>query len=197
MEIGHMSRPGTLLALFVLAGSAHAGDLKGTVTAKGGGPAADAVVYIDKIAGKTFPAPTDHGKVDQLNMKFVPKVLPVLTGATVDFVNSDPVSHNVFTPEACADKFNLGTWGKGLTKSHVFSKDCAATLLCLVHPEMEGFVVAVPTPYFAKTGADGTYTIGNVPDGSYTVKVWHPKLKGASKPATLPATGNLDFELVK
>jgi plastocyanin len=191
-----MKKFGIVVALLGTCVASHAADLHGKVTTKGG-PAAEAVVYVDKIAGKTFPAPTEHAKVDQLNMKFRPHVLAVLTGTTVDFLNSDAVNHNVFTPDVCADKFNLGTWGKGASKAHTFAKDCAATLLCLVHPDMEGFVVAVPTPYFATTGADGTYTIPNVPDGSYTIKVWHAKLKAAQKAATLPADAAVDFELSK
>ena len=141
---------------------------------------ADAVVYVAAIAGKTFPAPK-HAKMDQMNLVFSPHVLPVLVGTTVDFKNSDAVLHNVFSADACADKFNLGTWPKGESKSFTFKRECAATLLCKVHPEMEAFVVAVPTPYFAVTKADGSYDIADVPDGGYTVKVWHPKLKATQK----------------
>jgi plastocyanin len=192
-----MKRVGVVVALVGgLSATSQAGDLKGTVSSKGT-PVAEAVVYLDKIPGKAFPAPTEHAKVDQINMKFKPHVLPVLTGTTVDFLNSDTVNHNVFSPDVCADKFNLGTWSKGQVKSHAFTKDCAAALLCLVHPDMEGFVVAVPTPYYATTGADGSYTIANVPDGSYTVKVWHSKLKATTKPATIPAAAALDFDLSK
>ena len=91
----------------------------------------------------------------------------MLVGTTVDFLNSDSVLHNVFTPEACAGTFNLGTWPQGETKSLTFNKACFAVLLCRVHPEMEAFVVAVPTPYFATAQADGSYRIPDVPDGSY------------------------------
>ena len=142
---------------------------------------ADAVVYVADRPGKTFPAPEEHARLDQKNIDFRPHVLPVLAGTTVDFLNSDAVLHNVFTPDACADKFNLGTWPQGQTRSYAFKKECVATLLCKVHPEMEGFVAAVPTPYFAVTKADGAYDIPDVPDGTYTVKVWHPNLKGTQK----------------
>ena len=107
------------------------------------------------------------------------------------------VLHNVFTPDACADKFNLGTWPKGESKSFAFKKECAATLLCKVHPEMEAFVVAVPTPFFAVAKADGTYHIADVPDGAATLKVWHPKLKAAAKPVTVGASTEADFELAR
>jgi len=174
-----------------------AGDLHGTVKCKGVRDSADAVVYVDAIPGKTFPAPKEHARIDQSNLLFVPHVLPVLVGTTVDFLNSDAVLHNVFSPDACAEKFNLGTWPKGQIKSYTFKKDCVATLLCKVHPEMEGFVVAVPTPYFAVTKADGAYTIPNAPDGAYTVKVWHPKLKAGMKKVTVAGATAADFEIAK
>jgi hypothetical protein len=62
---------------------------------------------------------------------------------------------------------------------------------------MEGFVLAVPTPYFAVTKADGTYSISNVPDGSYTVKVWHPKLKATQKTVAVAGATEAAFEIAK
>ncbi|HEU4400839.1 MAG TPA: carboxypeptidase regulatory-like domain-containing protein [Candidatus Polarisedimenticolia bacterium] len=174
-----------------------AGEIHGKVACKGVRDSADAVVYVAAISGKTFPAPAEHARIDQLNLVFHPHVLPVLVGTSVDFLNSDAVLHNVFSPDACADKFNLGTWPKGETRSFTFKKECVATLLCKVHPEMEAFVVVVPTPYFAVTKADGSYAIPNVPDGAYTVKVWHPKLKGAEKAVTAAGATEANFEIAR
>src|SRR6266581_5847465 len=100
--------------------SSFAGSLSGSVTASGQRDNADAVVFVDQVQGKTFPAPAAHATVDQLKMTFIPHVLVVLAGTTVDFANSDSVTHNVFTPEKCAGSFNLGTWGKGASRSHLF-----------------------------------------------------------------------------
>ena len=183
---------GTLI--LALAAPLAAGDIHGKVVCKGVRDSSDAVVYAI-VAGKTFPAPAAHGKMDQANLLFAPHVLPVLVGTTVDFLNSDAVLHNVFSPDACADKFNLGTWPKGQTKSYTFKRECVATLLCKVHPEMEAFVIAVPTPYFAVTKADGTYRIPDVPDGAVTLKVWHPKLKAAQKAVTVAGATPADFEI--
>ena len=158
---------------------------------------ADAIVYVDKIAGKTFPPPAEHAKIDQKNMQFTPHVLAVVAGTTVDFLNSDASLHNVFSPEACAEKFNLGTWPKGQVRTFTFKKECATVLLCKVHPEMEAFVVAVPTPWFAVTKADGSYSIADVPDGAYTVKVWHPKLKAAQRAVKVAGATAADFEIVR
>lgn len=184
-----------VLALFLTTGVSAlvAGDIHGKVVAKGLRPAADAVVYIDKVAGKTFVPPSAHAKINQIKMQFLPHVLPVLVGTTVDFLNSDAVLHNVFTPDACADRFNLGTWPQGQTKSFTFKKECFAALLCKVHSEMEGFVAVVPTPYFAVTAADGSYQIKDVPDGAYTVKVWHPTLKAAQKSVAVKGATEADF----
>lgn len=175
-----------------------AGEIHGKVTCKGVRDSGDAVVYVGEIPGKTFPPPTEHARIDQKNLLFYPHVLAVLVGTTVDFMNSDAVLHNVFSPDGCADKFNLGTWPKGEIRSYTFKKECvAATLLCKVHPEMEAFVVSVPTPYFTTTKKDGSYKIENVPDGSYTLKVWHPKVKAAQKALTVAGATAADFELSK
>jgi plastocyanin len=174
-----------------------AGDIHGKVECKGLSDSGSAVVYVATLPLKAFAAPKQHATIDQASLKFVPHVLPVLIGTTVDFLNSDSVTHNVFTPDACAGKFNLGTWPKGQSRSYTFTKECFATLLCLVHPEMEGFVAALPTPYFAVTAADGSYRIADVPDGSYTVKAWHPKLKATAKTVAIQGTTAADFLLSK
>lgn len=185
-----------LATLILAAGSAAgAGDIHGKVVCTGASDCANAVVYVAHIPNKTFDAPKQHASMNQQNLTFIPKVLPILAGTTVDFLNSDTVNHNVFTPAVCADKFNLGTWAKGESRSRTFKKECVAPILCLVHPEMEAFVVVVPTPYFALSGADGSYTIPNVPDGGYTVKAWHAKMKPAQKPVTVSGATAADFQL--
>jgi plastocyanin len=183
-----------MLGLF-LSRTLIAGDLHGTVTCSGLNDNAGAVVYITTVPGKTFPAPKEHAKIDQTNLTFVPHVLPVLVGTTVDFLNSDTVLHNVFSPDAVADKVNLGTWPKGETRSHTFKKPGFAALLCIVHPEMSGFVAVLPTPYFAVTDAAGKYQIANVPDGAYQLKTWHPKLKATEKSVTIHEATGADFQL--
>lgn len=178
----------TLLATgaFLWAGSVVAGTIKGKITVKGARDARDTIVYLDQVPGEFKPS-KEHAEMDQKNLTFIPHVLPILAGTTVDFLNSDDVLHNVFTPDKCADKFNLGTWPKGQIRSYTFKKvGCVAVMLCNVHPEMEGWVVVLQNPYFFKTGKDGVFTIENVPEGKYTLKVWHKKLKG--KPQEIEVT---------
>lgn len=176
----------------------QAGDITGTIKTKKARYKKNAVVYIDKIDGKNFNPPKEHQILDQKNLTFVPHVLPVITGTTVDFQNSDDVLHNVFSPDNCVEKFNLGSWPKGEKRSYTFTEPgCLAVVLCNVHPEMEGYVVVVETPYYAVTDDDGNYKIKNVPAGNYTLKIWHERLKGEEQPVTVPKTGSAtaNFEL--
>ncbi|MDP2643678.1 MAG: carboxypeptidase regulatory-like domain-containing protein [Desulfobacterales bacterium] len=178
---------------------ATAGTIKGKVTAKGIRNASNVVVYIDTMAGE-FKPPEKHFAMDQKNMAFIPSVLPVLAGATVDFLNSDDVLHNVLTTNECAEKFNLGTWGKGESRSYTFKNTgCRAVMLCNVHPEMEGWVVTLQNPYFFKTGKDGAFIIENVPTGKYTLNVWHSKAEGPSQEVSVPQEGEVtvDFRMMR
>ena len=164
-----------LLLALSLASRSQAGEIKGKVTAQGMRSPENIAVYIDAVAGKTFNPPSKHVVEDQKHMTFVPHVLVVLRGTTVDFLNSDPVGHNVYWPNISGNKklhFNLGTWAQGQTKSYTFNDLGVAPLLCNVHPEMSGYVVVVPTPYFAVTNKEGEFVVKDVPDGSYTVKTW-------------------------
>lgn len=184
-----------LIGLFTTA--AFAGDITGKVTAKGARHAGGAVVYIEKVEGKTFAPPKEHALIDQKNLTFEPHILPVLAGTTVDFLNSDDVMHNVFSPEKCANKFNLGSWPKGQKRSFTFKNPgCTPVLLCNVHPEMEAFVVVLENPYFAVTTKDGTYRIKDVPAGTYTLKIWHEKLKGKDAKITVPEKGEVSQDFL-
>jgi plastocyanin len=189
----------TITALMSI-NTAFAGDIVGTVKATGTKDSGNAIIFLEKVEGKTFSPPAEHAVMNQKNMTFIPHVLPVLVGTTVDFQNNDDVLHNVFSPDKCADNFNLGTWPKGQIRSYTFKNPgCRASLLCKVHPEMEGYVVVLETPYFAVSNKDGSYSIKNVPAGTYTISIWHEKLKGASVKVTVPATGSLtqDFDIKK
>lgn len=190
----------TLVSLWsaLLPLAAQTGSIKGKVTARGVRDNGDAVVYIEKIPNKTFPAPKEPVVLDQVNLMFVPHVLPVLVGTTVAFPNSDEVRHNVFSPSP-ARRFNLGTYPKGISRTVTFDKPGDVALLCNVHAEMSAYVIVVETPYFAVSAKDGSYTIRNVPPGKYVLKTWHEKLKPQTKEVEVPTEGSVtvDFELRK
>jgi len=158
-----------------LAGTSWANEIKGKVSVQGIKSAENIAVYVDVIADKKFDPPKDHVVVDQRKMAFLPHVVAVQQGTTVDFLNSDSVGHNVYWPSISGNKklsHNLGTWPKGEKKPFQFHDLGTASLLCNVHPEMSGYIVVVPTPYFAVTDKDGNFEIKNIPAGKYTLKTW-------------------------
>src|SRR5215472_5411461 len=158
-----------------LVGVVKANEIKGKVSVQGIKSAENIAVYVDAIPDKKFDAPKDPVVIDQRKMEFVPHVVAVQQGTTVEFLNSDPVGHNVYWPSISGNKklaHNLGTWPKGEKKPFQFNDLGVASLLCNVHPEMSGYVVVTPTPYFAVTDKDGNFAIKNVPAGKYTLKTW-------------------------
>lgn len=187
------------LLMLVVAGlweAAWAGDIDGKVTGMNG----HSVVYVATIAGKTFPATKERPVMDQKGLMFSPHIMIVQQGTTVDFLNSDTVQHNVFWTAIGADKkaaHNLGTWPKGDKRAFTFAKPGVVPVLCNVHPDMAGYIIVSPTPYFAETDESGSYKIKDVPDGSYTLAVWHEGAKNQSKPVTVSGGAKADFTLTK
>lgn len=166
-----------------LTASAQAGTLHGKIS----GAKGESVVYL-QAAGKTFPVPSQHPVMNQKGLMFEPHILVVQQGTTVEFLNSDTVAHNVFWPSIDGDKklgHNMGTWPQGEKRTFTFSNPGAIPLLCNVHPDMSAFIVVSPTPYFAKTDSAGNYEIRNVPDGSYTLTIWHEGKKPQTSPVTV------------
>ena len=189
---------GQLLVVCLLSGAvaAHAGSISGKVGAGKGA----SVVYVEAVAGKTFPKPDKPFTMDQKSLLFQPHVMVVPVGATVEFLNSDHVQHNIFWPSVSGNKkmtHNMGTWPQGQTRSFVFDTPGLVPLLCNVHPEMAGYIVVAPTPYYAVTDASGEFKIDNVADGSYTVTAWHEGYKNQSKPVTAAGDTKLEFALAK
>lgn len=158
-----------------LATAGRANEIKGKVSVQGLKSAENIAVYVDAIPDKKFDAPKEPVVVDQRKMAFIPHLVAVQQGTTVEFLNSDPVGHNVYWPSISGNKklaHNLGTWPKGEKKPFQFNDVGVASLLCNVHPEMSGYVVVTPTPYFAVTDKDGNFEIKNIPAGKYTLKTW-------------------------
>jgi plastocyanin len=187
---------GVLALSIFLSAAAFAGSIHGKVS----GVSGESVVYVEAVAGKTFPPPTQQPVLDQKGLMFMPHLVAVQQGTTVEFLNSDSVAHNVFWTSVGGNKklgHNLGTWPKGQKKSWKFDDPGAVPLLCNVHPEMSAYIVVSPTPYFAVTDKSGAYKIDNVPDGSYSVTAWHEGAKNKSNPVKVAGDTEADFTLSK
>ncbi len=140
----------------------------------------------------------DMPVIDQKDMTFRPHVLPVLVGETVDFPNSDPLFHNVYSNYE-VKRFDLGMYPKGQSKQIVFDKPGIVELRCKVHSEMQAFILIKKNPYFATVQRDGSFRIENVPIGAHTLEFWHPKAESIRQEVTVEAesTAELSVEFTK
>jgi plastocyanin len=152
----------------------------------------DFVIFVEDIDG-SFPAPKEPAIMDQKGLRFVPHVLVIQVGATVEFPNSDPMSHNVFSISD-AKRFNLGLYTRGAIRRLIFDKPGVVELLCNVHLEMFGYIVVVKNPYFARTDSTGTYRIDGVPAGRHRLRCWHEHLPAQERTVEVPETGSVTVD---
>lgn len=169
-----------------------AGSIKGKISP------GKSVVYLESGSGAAAPPSDKVVTMDQRGLLFQPHVLVIQQGTTVEFLNSDKVSHNVFWSAISGDKkksHNMGTWPTGQRKPFRFDEPGVVPLLCNVHPEMSGYIIVSPTPYFAQTEADGEFSLANVPDGQYTITAWHEGKKTQSKKIAVNGNTSVDLTL--
>ena len=159
-----------------------------SVTDAGGRPAqdlGDAVIWIEGRGPRGTATRVD---VSLDTRQFRPRVSVVQAGSTVNFQNLDPFNHNVFSLSTPND-FDLGLYGRGEAHERRFTRPGLVRLYCNIHPRMTGFVIVRDNGWFTQPGADGSFTIANVPPGSYTLKVWHERAPETTQAITVPAGG--------
>lgn len=140
------------------------------------GAVANAFVYIAAGLPPSVASapPTTPVTVDQRGCRFVPHVLGVRAGQPVEFLNSDPTEHDVHAEPGPNGQFNRLQPLQGMRESHVFNAPSVMTLIkCDRHPWMSAHIGVMEHPFFAVTAADGRFTLSGVPDGHYTVAMWH------------------------
>ncbi len=149
----------------------------------------DVVVYLEGLAaGRTVSTASSPPVMSQKNEAFVPRVLPVLAGTTVEFPNLDDFYHNVFSVMA-GDRFDLGRYAKGKTPRETFSTPGVIVVRCEIHAGMKAFIRVLETPYFTVPADDGAYSFTDIPPGQYTLKAWHPSQGEQSRDIVVPESG--------
>lgn len=166
-----------------------------------GQPAADLpnplLVLLLPADGSAPPRLDSHPVVDQREERFIPNGLVVQTGTTVEFQNSDPFYHNVFSLSS-PRKFDLGRYRKGDSRPVTFEKPGLVRLFCEIHPGMLGYVLVSPSPWGAAASPEGNFAITDVPPGRYDVFVWHEPLTDPFRIDTVdvgPESPPLDLKL--
>lgn len=155
------------------------------------------VVYLESAPRGAFEqSEPGHAAMDQRNEAFVPHLLAITVGTTVDFPNSDRIYHNVFSLSK-TKSFDLGRYAAGHSKPVRFDRPGIVRVFCDIHSHMNAFILVFNHPFFAMTDADGRYRIDNVPPGTYNVIAWNEGTSSDARPVTVPDGGaaELDFTL--
>ncbi|HEX4346067.1 MAG TPA: hypothetical protein VHZ73_00755 [Vicinamibacterales bacterium] len=132
------------------------------------------VVYLKDVK-YTGALPAMHAEIKQEHETFIPRVLAITKGSTIDFPNGDPFFHDVFSLSSAAT-FDLGHYPPGQSRSEKFMKAGLVKVFCHIHSQMSASILVLDHPYFAIPNLDGTFSLANVPPGHYTIVGWHERI---------------------
>lgn len=160
---------------------------------------ANVVVWLTPVGSAKPPAPLEHVRLVQKNKQFLPHLLAVTVGTSVEFPNDDPFFHNVFSLYK-GKRFDLGLYEAGSTRSVKFDRPGVSFIFCNIHPEMSAVVIALPTPYFAVSKPNGEAVIQDVPDGRYRMEAWYERstpeaLQKLTREMSVPVGREVAFEV--
>jgi plastocyanin len=151
-------------------------------------------VYLEEAPRGAFEElATRRARINQINEQFVPRVVAITTGTTVDFPNNDRIYHNVFSLSK-ARTFDLGRYAAGHSRAVRFDRPGIVRVFCEIHSHMSAWVLVFNHPFFAATDDDGRYAIPNVPPGTYSLAVWHETLPGETRRVVVPDSGVVDVD---
>ena len=201
----------------VLAGAAANGSIRGRVELRRSPPLADrrpnvsdlgagvrrdltdrlrSVVYLETAPRGAFEqADAPRAVMNQRNETFVPHVLPIMTGTTVEFPNSDRIYHNVFSLSK-PGPFDLGRYAAGRSKSVRFDRPGIVRVFCEIHSHMSAFILVFGHPFFTMTDAEGAYRLTNIPPGTYNIVAWNEGAASDAAAGTVPNAGTAELDIV-
>ncbi len=160
-----------------------------------GSPLEYAVASLTPLDFPVSLIPTSNAVVTQADKEYDPYVTVVMVGTETSFPNKDTVQHHLYSVSK-AKRFEKPLYASGTTETVVFDKVGVVTLGCNIHDWMLAYVYVAPTPWFAKSDADGLAEIKGIPPGRYQLTVWHPRIKKPiEQEITLVAGPNLPEEM--
>ena len=136
------------------------------------------VVWLEpkEVNRQMLPAGRSQWKLVQKNKQFIPSLLVVPVGSSVEFPNQDPFFHNVFSLFD-GKRFDLALYQAGTSRGVKFDREGVSYIFCNIHPDMHAVVIALKTPWYAVSGPSGSFNIANVPPGDYVLHVWYERAK--------------------
>jgi plastocyanin len=151
------------------------------------------VVYLKDVANHGTPPPMRR-QIRQEHESFVPRVVAITRGSTVDFPNGDPYFHNVFSLST-ATSFDLGRFPKGQSRSQQFTKAGLVKVYCHLHSHMSASILVLDHPFFAVPDDAGTFVLGAVPAGDYRIVGWHERVGERIIPVSVVAGQTTSLEI--
>jgi len=172
----------------------NAGAKTETVMVSGDGSLQNVFVYVkDGLGTLKFPVPTAPLVLDQKGCQYRPHVFGVQAGQPIEILNSDATLHNIHAWPQTNQEFNVGQALQGMKDTHVFTtQEIMVPFRCDVHRWMNSFVGVVAHPFFAVTGADGSFQLRGLPPGTYTIEAWHEKFGTKTASVTIGAKESKD-----
>jgi plastocyanin len=162
-------------ALLACGAFTQAGPVSVTALQRDGKALAGAVVMIEAESPALPSPPPTHATMDQVDLAFVPDVLVVPLHSTVQFPNSDAISHQVYSFSS-ARRFQLPLYRGKPYPPVTFDQPGIVTLGCNIHDNMLAYIVVTGANYFGRTDANGKWTAPNLPAGKFRLRLWHPLL---------------------
>jgi len=172
------------------AAGALAATLVVAVQTSDGRPLAGAVLTVHALSGTSHLAAPLNAVMDQVDRAFVPDVLVIPVGSTVEFPNSDSVSHQIYSFSP-ARKFQLPLYRGKRYPPVRFDQVGFVTLGCNIHDSMLAYVLVTDAPYFGRTDSTGSWSV-EVPRGDYRVTVWHPRTRESAELGREMAIGDAE-----
>jgi plastocyanin len=151
------------------------------------------VIYLKNVTFKGA-LPVSRQEIRQEHEAFVPRVVAVTRGSTIDFPNGDPFFHNVFSLSS-ASTFDLGRYPMGREKSTTLPNAGLVKVYCHIHSQMSASILVLDHPYFTMPELDGSFTIPNVPAGTYTIVGWHERIGERTSTVQVTAGSSSSIEM--
>jgi hypothetical protein len=154
------------------------------------------LVYLDSVPRDVLlPNRLTPPAMQQHDERFVPHVLPVVEGSVVEFPNTDPFFHNVFSLSS-AKSFDLGRYAQGESRSVRFDAPGIVQVFCHIHSDMSAYIVVLRNPFYTTPDADGRFVLEGVPPGSYEVVGWHERARPVSHRVTVAPGETTEIQIV-
>jgi plastocyanin len=131
-------------------------------------------VWLTPLNGRLLSISHKHAQMLQKDKRFIPHVLAISTGTTVDFPNLDPIFHNAFS-NFDGQLFDVALYPPGSSRSVLFDRAGIVRVFCNIHPSMSAIIVVANSNHIVTTENDGSFRFANVEPGDYRIHFFHER----------------------